>query len=452
MAITPNQVAAWIQHVTATTANICVHATDTIAVSLDITGATNPADENADTLVNDSNVVFNLTGLTAGTTYPITITVGAKTITLTLKTDPTTYDNYRIGFGSCINKFSKGDVLAQAVSRGCRKFFFLGDMGYSDTDTCRWGGLTTPGTSTTLARLKDVANRNDHKLDFLLHPEVQRITNRVACYFMHDDHDGVTNDWRGTEESVTEAISEAGGSDTAVSGDLAAIIAATMTSQSDYTLGHPANGDAGIDADAAYFRFSLGTFIEFFVIDLQPYRTTYRAADASYNAGDIRMMSTAEYDWLEARLIASTAKIKIIMSPKRFWVDSGSFNNSDGYQNYTTEHDNIISLLVNQAGWAQTGAAFICSADRHNQVVVVDDGIADFSPCPIGQTNHPNGTTAGPLLRKQFYGYGELELNQTGGYVDIRVIDVFGNIKYHGRIAETSNTLTTIYTAGDDNG
>jgi phosphodiesterase/alkaline phosphatase D-like protein len=349
----------------------------------------------ADTAVSDGVVEFSLAGLPSGQSIPATLTDtnGAST-PITLKTLPSG-GPYKVTWGSCWERRRGNSIMAKTVAMNPHLFISLGDMPYCNQwATDAWGEQMSGGIESSLANNSDVSVYYKGHRQHRNEPELRRLLQSVPLWYMPDDHE-----WHFDNASCgTDALSAWQSTVTGAAGQTYTVMqageAAAKAAITAYTKGNPVNSDAGIDADAKYFRRRIGP-AEFFVIDCIRYRTVPSATD---NASKT-MLGATQKAWLIDGINNSTATFKVIVTPKQFWRGAG---NSDTWApsggNYQTELLEILWAIRNTTG------VFAIAGDQHKPSAqyAAPDALGAGYPamlcvvaCPTGITYNPDGAVTG---------------------------------------------------------
>lgn len=310
-----------------------------------------------------------------------------------------TFAMKRLGIGFCLNGIHSGNTVLPHISMypaDC--FLFTGDNGYYDKTTQNVYGDCTD-LSTDLATLLSESERQCHSEYFLAQPGPAAIMRNVpSVHFMYDDHE-ILNNFRNAPENIDEELGLAGGTATAQNlADLKTVFRAVWDDY--YKSFNPENTDFGIDADAAYFRFTLGN-AEIFVLDCTLYKTTWVATDASYDAGNITMLGPLQKQWLKDRLRVSTSPLKIIVMTKTIFGDTDATNVDAWPVHYADEQNELLAFVEAASGWVAPGGVVWVGGDRHNSQVQVSSNLVMINAGPIGEGMHSSGSNNADVIYRQ---------------------------------------------------
>lgn len=337
-----------------------------------VIGPVNPAA--ADTTVNDGWVYFNVTGLSPNTLYNFS----DGTLSGSARTYPSS-GMLRIGFASCpdpsFDNFSVYAMLEDAIIAA----FLLGDVPYANAVVNKWG-INATGVDTNFANSKDVTVYYAAHLQMHRMPALKALFNTISTYKKPDDHERVFDNPSPTD--LTGYQTEVPGAGAATQTDLDDAWEASQLAIDAYSLANPADSVAG------YFKKTIGN-CEIFAFDCVRDRSPVGDAD-----GPLKLMLSAPVEAaLIADVLASTAKFKIIATPKELYP--GGIN-TDTWPFYATQRDRILDALKNVTTlvWI-AGDAHLpniqfapATASRGDTFVMV--------ACPMGQLlNAAQGDPAG---------------------------------------------------------
>ncbi|MFE2728614.1 alkaline phosphatase D family protein [Kitasatospora sp. NPDC059327] len=265
---------------------------------------------------NDNTVLFDVTGLQAGTGYTYTITPVGQTppqfvpMTGRFTTAPTpgAATKVTLGFGSCAHTVSN-PVWQQVINKGCEGFVMLGDTPYAD----RGVPANTP-TAVALAKA-----RRTHR-EFLAAPGIDNLVKSMPTWATWDDHDFGLN-----------------GSDGTFTGK-APFRQAFVDYHANATFGHATNGtqlltDRGT-GEGIYTSFRRGP-IEVFLTDPRWF--------SNASANPKVCMGPVQKAWLFDRLTKSTATFKILASGMTWYDKDGP--EGDHWANYQTEKTELLEHI-----------------------------------------------------------------------------------------------------------
>jgi hypothetical protein len=180
--------------------------------------------------------------------------------------------------------------------------------------------------------------------------------------------------------------------------------AADQVMYENFWITNPPNTDAGIDADARYFRVRVGNTLEIIVPD----HMTYRDMTDNLNGGDytdlsgypyyddtehdqrqmlyptqlawtLNVLANAESDGVAHKLLA--------MAKQPYEHNSDAANNGDTFTIYTSERDALVEAFDDL-----TGAVWI-AADSHQACVFrnADHNFLAIEPCSLSSGYHQQG-------------------------------------------------------------
>ncbi|MHC5024087.1 MAG: alkaline phosphatase D family protein [Planctomycetota bacterium] len=165
-----------------------------------------------------------------------------------------------------------------------------------------------------------------HHLAYRRVPEFAAVLRQVPTYAMWDDHDYGPNNSDGTAPGKEHSLR-----------------AFTETW---------CNPGAGTDqTPGAFFSFRRGD-VEFFILDGR----YHRSPDEAPNDIDKRMLGDAQFAWLEAGLVASTAPFKVLASGSTLRASE-----SDGWRLYDFARERLFRLIMDN----RIGGVIYLSGDMH---------------------------------------------------------------------------------------
>lgn len=438
-------VANWLSRVEQTSIQIIVHSdtATTASVTCEIDEVQFGGSLTADVSVNGGNVQFNVTGLTAGTTYAFRCFIDGEAVSGggTFTTDPVSYEGYRIGWWGCAEGYGSAWALANAHEQNLNMSIGMGDLGYHDFDTSKYTQTVYQRNDLSIATITSLENRLGRMLDHQKHPHRRKFSHKTPTLYMYDDHDGVCNDYTGNSLQLDSEIGLTLGTVTAQEHDDAR--AAAFASFDAYALGNPSNVDPGIDSDARYFRFTKGDIAEIFVLDSGNYRDSFKDLSPETGHGSVykppstcSILGVNQKQWIKDRLKLSDSTFKVIMTTKKIYGD-GADDNPDGYRNATGEREELFDFIEAGAGggsdWNVPGGVLWCCGDIHTQSVSTTNQHVSFTPFGVFTTGHSlAGTTPGFVFKENFNGYGYLELSSNR--INVFYIDDFGKTRYSGGV------------------
>lgn len=330
----------------ATTATLVVRATADGTVLWNIDGRHVTAE--AATATQDGLVRLDVTGLAPGTAYRYTVTEpGGGSGSGSIKTFPES-GPVTLAFGGC-NDEQKGGGFAFLEPLGVQAFIMLGDEGYNED-----------ALFDTALAAQDIGEH------YLLHrgPRLvgfqKRAMAKVGMGWVYDDHDLFSNDLTGDLTDMNTKLGNQGRSYTLTSEQADAAIVAAGQAAVAYSLGNPPNTDAEADDGAFYFRFTAGNVEVFVLSQVMPFLPSELTDLRPDNDGSSALLGTNQTAWLKARLLASTATFKLILSPKQ--TLSATNNNPDSWSNGYTDLTGLLEW-IDASG--VTGVIWGCS-DYHS--------------------------------------------------------------------------------------
>ena len=171
---------------------------------------------------------------------------------------------------------------------------------------------------------------------------------------------------------------------------------------------NPYYGGPGLDG--IYSNVVMGN-VELFLTDDRFWRDPEDAPDSP----DKTMLGGAQMAWLEERLAASTARLKIVAVGVQVLAD---YHQYDGYLNYPDERDELLDWIRDRG---IEGVVFV-SGDRHLSELMRDDDrvgypLYELTASPVGNRffaaglEQPNPIRIGGFSRG--YSYGLLDIDTT---------------------------------------
>ncbi|GAA1827747.1 discoidin domain-containing protein [Agromyces salentinus] len=276
---------------------------------------------------NDSTVLFELAGLTAGTAYTYSIApagapiaglaIGGSFSTSVPHEEPT---KLVMGMGSCV--WTEANHIWDRIrSEGCDGFVMLGDTPYIDS------------TNLVVARTKQRA--------FLEQPQLTAVTSTMPIWATWDDHDFGGNDVHGDLPGKRNNRT------------------ALVDYRANATFGHSAEGvqltertEAG---EGIYTSFRRGP-IEVFLLDPRWFsRTGPSWADPAQQTA----IGGVQWEWLQEKLLASTAPFKALATGM-IWDDKQN-GESDDWGTYSYERDAILDFVARN----RISGVFLVGGDIH---------------------------------------------------------------------------------------
>lgn len=388
---------------------------------------------------------------------------------------------FKLHYLSCEDRSRLFIAGLHIVARDSKGVFALGDTPYIVTNSTSWG-LTT----TTAAQAASVAEITEQYTQMFANPGWNKIVNsNTPLYMMSDDHEWGGDNW---DHTVARACVQH-----PITGvDEAACLAAGLT-QADIDAHHwlctqawiaaaatysdnpintdvdaiaekPSNADAGTATSqypVRYFRVGYDVngnvvtsnpHVECFVIDCISHRDPLADTDdGTVSAPNKTMLGVNQRTWLKNQLSASSAVFKIIMSPKKTYLNPGA-DNTDHFGFYTKELSHILDHIdknsIAGVAWA--------AGDRHTPSIISkkkpDDDYDNVcvTACPVGvhinpnaaDTTYENGTVDFLADNPDYeHVYGEIAISES--YMDIKLVYVTsGATKRSVRVHAGSNVIS----------
>lgn len=312
---------------------------------------------------------------------------------------------------SCVEPFAPVPAFQRMMDHDVRFVHCQGDAPYLQTAAKTVWGVSVPAITKTSTQADIEANHAALRAE----PTWTALSSWLAergrpLYYQPDDHEWGGDNWDHTITQANAAGFNLGCSTQAeVNTHWARCRAAALVYQGD----NPANTDSeavagdlpsqasvGATPDAAdypvsYFRVGYDAdgnpvtsnpFIEFFVLDTMSYRSPIAATD---NASKT-ILGATQKAWLKARLPASGATFRPVLSNKKLYYATGA-DNSDIWSVYSTERDEILAHFDTQG---VTCAPWLCG-DRHIPMVASATKAAGYAAdvlslcaCPTGVVNN----------------------------------------------------------------
>jgi phosphodiesterase/alkaline phosphatase D-like protein len=319
-----------------TTACLVVRSTQAGPVAWTIGGKTHTAE--ADPGVADGLVRLDAVGLSPDTRYAFSVrNADGETATGSITTFPVD-GPVTLGFGSCNNQNLSGGY--QFLPHfGVRAFVLIGDETY--------------GENAIFPTVSGAHNISNH---YQLHrvPRNQSLQRAAMAHvgmgWTYDDHDLFLDDLTGDLTQLNTRLDEQGRSYTMTleEADLAMIRAGQAALE--YSMGNAPNVDEEADAGALYFRFTAGNTEVFALSAVMPYAPTVGLSDLrpanNWTTPDTSLfVGTKQWEWLQARLLASAARFKLILNPKAGLY--AEINNRDGWGRGYDDVDTVLAWVHN---------------------------------------------------------------------------------------------------------
>lgn len=268
---------------------------------------------------SDGTARFAFAGLRAGTEYGYKIqrnSDGAMIATGTFRTPVSTQGTARIVFGSCADiDAATAETWRAVAATSPDALVLIGDTPYIDST--------------------DLAKQRARYRAFAAQPDFAALVARTPLHSVWDDHDFGANDTDGNlagKENSRRAFVE-----------------------------YRAAPNAGDGQRGIYSSFRRGP-VEVFLLDTRWFaRTEPARGDAALPS----LLGEAQWRWLEERLAASTAPVKVIASSMTFH-DLASPTKKDHWGSYPHEFARLARFL----GEKRIGGVLLVSGDIHRSRIV----------------------------------------------------------------------------------
>lgn len=306
----------------------------------------------------------------------------------------------RLYMGSCYTYYWL-DIMGKRVLNDYNPdvMFHYGDFPYTEHNLTRWG-VTSVDITTSLAINTDPDTyRNHHTQQRAMPYTKDIIANAKQFWYMWDDHetcceDGARNlTWYQGEADGNGGLTWSG---SATQQNMEDAWDASRLAAVENMTTNPANTDAGIDADAEYFSYILGS-VTYIVTDCMQYRSPRDATDDASKF----MLGTTQKDWVIDKVNnALTPFVCIFTKPVH-----RTGGNLDTYYYYQTELQSMIG------DFAREGVCFL-SGDQHWPAVAYEAinsvNILNVVGCPTAQTMN---TQSGPIDTANVWKWGGVHQN-----------------------------------------
>ncbi len=478
---------------------ICARCDSNDAVTLSLTGEV----ITPDIAVDDGNIVFNATGLSANSKYPFTLTQ-TNTISGIAKTSPVSGDTWSFVVGSCLG-YKLPFQFEQYIKDIDPAFLsIIGDQIYCDQPS---GGINTsdPGVEAWNGEIV----RSITWLDKALGKSFSSITDaewKEAYYSKYrmywktkgfetsiqntpliqstDDHTWPGNDPGRNAGKQYEAGQVFGGLNyyrghIPTGGTNAAGVFCANQADVDkqwqfgidtyraYAKGNPESPDVNsrtpltyplTKAERLYYDFVIAD-VHFIVLEncafrdtptqtiVDPY-TTDRNGKLDSDASK-RILGDIQFTWLESTVKNSTSTFKV------FLISKETIGTQDAWQMYDIDQARLLAYLkdggnANSAGWSVKGGCTTISGDAHRGAVLYDATNEHLQLRASPSGNNVN-TAINSLSNMRFFDsegkWHYLVEGKVVGkeYIELRMIADGGWLHWHGRIYPGSNVLRTDY-------
>ena len=436
---------------TATTAKVFVRTDTTGTAKITVNGSDFVV--SLDTAVKDGTGVISITGISGGESFILYLD-GVQMATGIFTTFPVAGERYSIGWFSCLYANSKDTIALKQLRQEPRlqRVYDLGDTPYVGGERKQYNVVTATGTHSSLAFAKTVAAYHGQHLHTMRIASVKLLGHEVPYMDGADDHEWPGNDWDHTIAALENSSGFAG----TTQADVDAVFIAGYEGIRDYAQGHPDNnhasalpqkpGDRGAnpaitltDADypVSYYSEVLGD-AEFFYLD----NVTHRGPVG----GDVSILGTNQWAWLQDKLKTSTATWKLIMSGKMIMQDLTA--NLDGYtKGAATEEAAIMAFCDASTDWVVPKGVLWLSGDDHIYMWSQSTS-PDFSSvcaCPISadvkaRTPAPHNEILLGYAEKMLNHYGMVDIQGSTKLV-VYIVDIIGNRRDVGTLYPNSNLL-----------
>lgn len=373
----------WLGHGGPTHKTVCWHSDNSgVQVSVSANGQTFQAPAvTSSGLAN--NVAVSVTGLSADTEYPFTVYEDGVLVYSSdgsradgalyphLRTHPLIGTGFKVAWISCHQAQMASPVMPMILrDTSILALYSLGDTPYADDPGATYWGVTWA----TISGTPTFANWSKVFEAWHRNPYIQKTLRAVEFYRAWNDHELEDN----FDPSSAMYTNLSTGQD-------------VMRA---WSIGNPANTDAGIDSGALYFRNTIGP-IEHFMLDTQSYKSLIAATD---NASKTLLGLTQRDTWLLPRLTASTAAFKAIALGYR--LGTALTDHADGMKSYQTEetvlHDYINNNSITTTYFLE--GDFHCSTVTHS----ASPWKLGVCPCPagVGSYHSPGTGYSGDVVLK----------------------------------------------------
>ncbi|MFE2729394.1 alkaline phosphatase D family protein [Kitasatospora sp. NPDC059327] len=310
-----------VGHVDETTARILARPGVTGSWKCTVTAGSTVKTLTASTApANDDTVLFDVTGLTANTSYTFSITPdsGGAFVPMAgkFKTAPvpntgaagTSPTKATLGFGSCAHSISTS-VWSQVIANDCEGFVMLGDTPYADRGVALG---SSPDSSAEIQR----KTRKTHR-EFLAAPGIDNLVKSMPIWGTWDDHDFAGNDTDGRAPAKVDFRK------------------AFVDYRANATFGHGAGAQLLTGrgtGEGVYTSFRRGP-VEVFLLDPRWFA----------NATTGVCLGAEQKAWLFKALKDSTAKFKVLASGMTWYDKAGS--ESDAWSTYTADRNELFEYI-----------------------------------------------------------------------------------------------------------
>lgn len=407
------------------------------------------------------------TGLELGRTYAITASGPGGSASSEFSTIPES-GVHKTLVGNCYDVYLWPETAGAAMEReNADQCVRMGDAPYVDAlrqTTLATGG--NPGRVTVMRKQLQ---------SFLTHKSRNRVFARAACFASPSDHDYIPgNDAPGRDDTgafpgedaanwwfynggYAKMITATGAAGQAEWEELlslgAAAFAQTNRLPTNPEIGQTFGGGV-VPADAPYTRWTVGR-VEYFLLDQLRY-----AGYITQQVGvtDRPMMGATQTAWLLARIAASTATFKVILSAQHIIrnVAVGVTGRND-YRRacYSDEGSQLLAGFSDFTGWTVPGGLVVMTGDVHSPSVyryLVGEGFTQVCGSPTGAGGVPQlAESSDPdvvLSHKRYYSGGDVGVyysvieDSGDGPLRIYIKDHAGSNWWSGQLNAGSNAVS----------
>jgi len=390
--------------------------------------------QTADTATNDGHVLF-----TFPATQDITGTLShaGSAYEHTLRIRPLKTSGMRVIVYSCAADVNAAQhVYDVMLGQAPDLVVHLGDFVYADATNGTYNGETLVNIRTVVLASTGAAAYRSHYRAVKRGAGWKRLAASCSMWGMWDDHelfDGWTpgsinniNKYAYAagsyyDATAVEQIPEADSQGTKLTKMTAIYDAARQAFYEHWAMTNPVNNDAGIDANALYFRCRVGNMVEFIVPDLMTYRDmgsdrngnhyTDLTGYTYYTGGqdNLREMFRTGYSsqmaWITSSMTAAESACAhklLLMSKQPYQHNADALNNGDTFARYTGQRDTLVQAFADM-----TSTVWV-AADSHQGCVFRNDtyDFLSIEPCSISSGIHQQGTGYNTNVAWKIWGYG----------------------------------------------
>ena len=414
MAITENMT-AWIGHCTKTTVRLCAFVNDTGTLTFTFADGTVYSQAVTPVIAAPNFGVYSqdIAGLAIDTRYTVQVALdGVNIETLYPRTFPNAGTKASMAFISCV---SPSRMLAQGADfetgkEHCYAIIHLGDTPYADSV------YENPLTNTRYHNINftpmsegatENSNYTDQEMYFVKtlaywqRPDMKWMRTTMANYLFSDDHQ-VVNDWDHTTDAFQLKIDADGELDVITQQIADDTWWRAMQVHNAFAQGNPDHIDGvaaekphadcdvlvGTSVDqypVSFFRFTIGD-AEIFGLDTLTCKGPNKFSIISGGTGgDSQVLGVNQLAWLQAKLAASTAAHKVILSGKKTLDEQAA----DGWElTAATQRDTLLGWINTNITGCHWWVGDVHDADV-SLATVAADGFDHtcFNIAPTGQSN-----------------------------------------------------------------